>query len=222
MIRSLAEHADPVAKVTILPAGQTLGVTEQLPLVERHMYGEDYLLDSLAVRLGGRAAELVVIGQGSTGASNDLAGATDLAIKMVREFGLSDTLGPIGYPEGGSVFLGGGGQAMSSRPFAEATQAEIDKEVSRLLRQAEERAIELLKGHRPELDSLVKLLLEKETVDGSDVYRLAGRPDRSAVIPPVPPTTMTPPRVAAVTDAGPAAPAEAGGSPLASDRQESR
>ena len=208
--------------MTILPAGQTLGVTEQLPLVERHMYGEDYLLDSLAVRLGGRAAELVVIGQGSTGASNDLAGATDLAIKMVREFGLSDTLGPIGYPEGGSVFLGGGGQAMSSRPFAEATQAEIDKEVSRLLRQAEERAIELLKGHRPELDSLVKLLLEKETVDGSDVYRLAGRPDRSAVIPPVPPTTMTPPRVAAVTDAGPAAPAEAGGSPLASDRQESR
>jgi len=222
MVAALAEHADPVAKVTILPAGQTLGVTEQLPLVERHMYGEDYLLDSLAVRLGGRAAELVVIGQGSTGASNDLAGATDLAIKMVREFGLSDTLGPIGYPEGGSVFLGGGGQAMSSRPFAEATQAEIDKEVSRLLRQAEERAIELLKGHRPELDSLVKLLLEKETVDGSDVYRLAGRPDRSAVIPPVPPTTMTPPRVAAVTDAGPAAPAEAAGSPLASDRQESR
>jgi len=222
MVAALAEHADPVAKVTILPAGQTLGVTEQLPLVERHMYGEDYLLDSLAVRLGGRAAELVVIGQGSTGASNDLAGATDLAIKMVREFGLSDTLGPIGYPEGGSVFLGGGGQAMSSRPFAEATQAEIDKEVSRLLRQAEERAIELLKGHRPELDSLVKLLLEKETVDGSDVYRLAGRPDRSAVIPPVPPTTMTPPRVAAVTDAGPPAPAEAGGSPLASDRQESR
>ena len=134
--------------MTILPAGQTLGVTEQLPLVERHMYGEDYLLDSLAVRLGGRAAELVVIGQGSTGASNDLAGATDLAIKMVREFGLSPTLGPIGYPEGGSVFLGGGGPAMSSRPFAEATQAEIDREVSNLLRQAEERAIELLKEHR--------------------------------------------------------------------------
>jgi cell division protease FtsH len=220
MVAALSDHADPVAKVTILPAGQTLGVTEQLPLVERHMYGEDYLLDSLAVRLGGRAAELVVIGQGSTGASNDLAGATDLAIKMVREFGLSDTLGPIGYPEGGSVFLGGGGQAMSSRPFAEATQAEIDKEVSRLLRQAEERAIELLKDHRPELDSLVKLLLEKETVDGSDVYRLAGRPDRSAVIPPVPPTTMTPPRVAARTDATTPAPDGAATSPLAVDQHE--
>ena len=191
MVAALSEHADPVAKVTILPAGQTLGVTEQLPLVERHMYTEDYLLDSLAVRLGGRAAELVVLGQGSTGAGNDLAGATDLAIKMVREFGLSKVIGPVGYPEGGSVFLGGGGAGMSSRPYAEATQAAIDGEVSKLLRQAEERAVELLKAHRPELDSLVDLLLVRETVDGSDVYRLAGRPDRTAG-PSAPPMTLTP------------------------------
>jgi len=201
VVAALSEHADPVAKVTILPAGQTLGVTEQLPLVERHMYGEDYLHDSLAVRLGGRASELVVLGQGSTGAANDLAGATELAIKMVREFGLSETLGPIGYPEGGSVFLGGGGPAMSSRPFAEATQAEIDREVSRLLRQAEERATALLKGHRAQLDSLVSLLLEMETVNGSDVYRLVGLPDRSATSPPVPPITVAP-RAVAASDAG--------------------
>ena len=198
MVAALSEHADPVAKVTILPAGQTLGVTEQLPLVERHMYGEDYLLDSLAVRMGGRAAELVVIGQGSTGASNDLAGATELAIKMVREFGLSKTLGPIGYPEGGSAFLGGGGSAFSSRPFAEATQAEIDNEVSRLLREAEQRATKLLEAHRHELDSLVDVLLEMETVDGTEVYRIAGRPDKSQVIPPVPPITNVTPRAAAV------------------------
>jgi cell division protease FtsH len=191
MVAALAEHADPVAKVTILPAGQTLGVTEQLPLVERHMYGEDYLLDSLAVRLGGRAAELVVLGQGSTGAGNDLAGATDLATKMVREFGMSPVLGPVGYPEGGSVFLGGGGPGMSSRPYAEATQAAIDAEVSKLVRQAEERAIELLKSHRAELDGLVSLLLERETVDGTDVYRIAGRPDRSASLS-APPITLTP------------------------------
>jgi cell division protease FtsH len=201
LVAALAEHADPVAKVTILPAGQTLGVTEQLPLVERHMYTEDYLHDSLAVRLGGRAAELVVLGQGSTGAANDLAGATDLAIKMVREFGLSKTLGPIGYPEGGSVFLGGGGPGMSSRPFAEATQAEIDREVSRLLREAEERAVETLKIHRHELDALVAELLERETVDGSDVYRLAGRPDRSSTAPQVPATTVAP-RAVAASDAG--------------------
>jgi cell division protease FtsH len=194
MVAALSDHADPVAKVTILPAGQTLGVTEQLPLVERHMYTEDYLNDSLAVRLGGRAAERVVLGQGSTGAANDLAGATDLATKMVREFGLSEKLGPVGYPEGGSVFLGSGGPGMSSRPFAEATQAEIDAEVAALLRRAEQRAVELLKTHRAELDSLVSLLLETETVDGADVYRLAGRPDRSEVPPPVPvPTTVAPP-----------------------------
>jgi len=191
MVAALSEHADPVAKVTILPAGQTLGVTEQLPLVERHMYTEDYLHDSLAVRLGGRAAELVVLGQGSTGAGNDLAGATDLAVKMVREFGLSSALGPVGYPEGGSVFLGGDGPAMSSRPFSEATQAEIDREVSKLLRQAEDRAVDLLKTHRPELDSLVDLLLEKETVDGSDVYRLAGRPDKGGSLA-APPMTVSP------------------------------
>ena len=201
LVAALSEHADPVAKVTILPAGQTLGVTEQLPLVERHMYGEDYLYDSLAVRLGGRSAELVVLGQGSTGAANDLAGATDLAVKMVREFGLSKTLGPIGYPEGGSVFLGGGGPAMSSRPFAEGTQAEIDREVSRLLRQAEERATELLEEHRSQLDALVSLLLEMETVDGSDVYRLTGQPDRGATSAPVPPMTVAPRTVSAADGA---------------------
>jgi cell division protease FtsH len=176
MVAALSDHADPVAKVTILPAGQALGVTEQLPLVERHLYGEDYLHDSLAVRLGGRSAEMLVLGQGSTGASNDLAGATDLAVKMVREFGLSKTLGPIGYPTGGSAYLSGGGPELSSRPYAEATQAVIDSEVSKLLREAESRATDLLANHRRELTSLVDLLLEQETVDGTDVYRLAGRP----------------------------------------------
>jgi cell division protease FtsH len=174
LVAALSPRADPVAKVTILPAGQALGVTQQLPLVERHLYSEDYLNQTLAVRLGGRAAELVEFGQGSTGAANDLASATDLAVKMVREFGLSPALGPVGYPEGGSVFLGGGGPGMSSRPFAEATQAEIDSEVARLLREAEERAVSLLRAHRAELGSVVDLLLEQETVDGDAVYRVLG------------------------------------------------
>jgi cell division protease FtsH len=176
IVAAVSDHADPVAKVTILPAGQALGVTQQLPLFERHLYGEDYLRDSLAVRLGGRAAELVELGQGSTGAANDLASATDLATKMVREFGLSAALGPVGYPEGGSVFLGGGGSGLSSRPFAEATQATIDAEVSRLLREAEETAVSLIRSHHYELGQLVELLLEKETVDGAEVYRIVGRP----------------------------------------------
>jgi cell division protease FtsH len=176
LVAALSAHADPVSKVTILPAGQALGVTQQLPLVERHLYGEDYLHDSLAVRLGGRAAELVELGQGSTGAANDLASATDLATKMVREFGLSPELGPVGYPEGGSVFLGGGGGGLSSRPFAEATQAAIDREVARLLREAEENAIGKIRSHRAELEALASLLVEKETVDGEEVYRIVGLP----------------------------------------------
>ena len=176
IVAALSDNADPVEKVTILPAGQALGVTQQLPLVERHLYGEDYLKEALAVRLGGRAAELVELGQGSTGAANDLSSATDLATKMVREFGLSPALGPVGYPEGGSVFLGGGGAGMSSRPFAEATQATIDAEVSRLLREAERDAIELIRSHRDQLGRLVDLLLEQETVDGKAVYQIVGRP----------------------------------------------
>ena len=113
------------------------------------------------------------------------------------------------------MFLGGGGPGMSSRPFAEATQAAIDEEVSRLLRQAEERAIELLRNHRRVLDSLVSLLLEVETVDGAEVYRLAGRPDRSVHRPAVPPTTTVTPRAAA-TDAS-AGPMPAPGRPMPAD-----
>jgi cell division protease FtsH len=175
LVAVFSDKADPVAKVTILPAGQTLGVTEQLPLVERHLYGEDYLHDMLAVFMGGRASELVVLGQGSTGASNDLAKATDLATKMVREFGLTSALGPVGYPSGGSSFLGAGGSEFSSRPFSDETQANIDAEVKRLLREAEQRAVAVLRQHRDVLDRLVDLLTTEETVDGSQIYALAGR-----------------------------------------------
>jgi cell division protease FtsH len=180
LVAAYSEKADPVAKVTILPAGQALGVTEQLPTVEHHLFGEDYLLDTLAVYLGGRAGELVVFGQGSTGASNDLAKATDLATKMVREFGLSSALGPIGYPEGGSVYLGGNGSALSSRPFAESTQAAIDEEVQKLLRNAEKQATSVLETHRDVFDRLIDVLVKKETVEGSEVYALVGRTEPSA------------------------------------------
>jgi cell division protease FtsH len=210
LVAALSPRADPVAKVTILPAGQALGVTEQLPLVERHLYGEDYLTQTLAVRLGGRSAELVEFGQGSTGAANDLASATDLAVKMVREFGLSPTVGPVGYPEGGSVFLGGGGSAMSSRPFAEATQAAIDGEVARLLREAEEQAVALIRAHQSELRQVVSLLLDAETIDGNAVYRVLGLtpPEHGADG-----ITMAPERPAPAHVASGADPGHAAGTP---------
>jgi cell division protease FtsH len=125
----------------------------------------------LAVRLGGRAAELVVFGEGSTGASNDLAGATELATQMVREFGLSAALGPVGYANNTPTYLGT--EQLTSHPYSEATQAVIDTEVARLLREAENTAIDLL-THRSALDRLTTTLLEHETVDGHTVRTIAG------------------------------------------------
>jgi cell division protease FtsH len=167
IVAALSPHADPVAKVTILPAGQALGVTEQLPVDERHLYPESYLKDSLAVRLGGRAAELIVLGEASSGASNDLAGATELATRMVREYGMSERLGPIGFSSGSPMYLGGA--EVQRRAYAEDTQRVIDEEVSGLLREAEQRALALLTGRRDALDRLVVDLLAHETVDGDAV-----------------------------------------------------
>jgi cell division protease FtsH len=171
LVAALSDHADPVAKVTILPAGSALGVTEQLPEDERRLYPESYLLDSLAVRLGGRAAEVLVLGEASTGASNDLAGATQLATRMVREWGLSPRLGPIGYSSDGPAYLGDSG-GISNRPYAEATQRAIDEEVAQLLRNAEERATNLISTHRTEFDQVVSLLLEHETIDGTQLMAI--------------------------------------------------
>jgi cell division protease FtsH len=165
LVAALSEHADPVAKVTILPRGAALGVTQQLPENEQHLYPESYLTAALAVRLGGRAAELLVEGEASTGAADDLASATDLATRMVREWGLSGELGPVGYgPEGPTK-----DNPFAGRPYAEATQRAIDEEVSHLLREAERRATSLLREHREALDRLVAVLVDRETIDGADV-----------------------------------------------------
>jgi cell division protease FtsH len=172
LVAALSPAADPVDKVTILPSGMALGVTEQLPEAERHLYSEEQLTTQLAVRLGGRAAELVVFGEGSTGASNDLAGATELATRMVREFGLSPSLGPVGYSGGSPQFLGS--EPLTSRAYSEETQRVIDTEVARLLREAEHQAIDLLTSHRRALDDLTATLLAHETVDGKTVNQIAG------------------------------------------------
>ncbi len=183
LVAFLSEHADPVAKITILPAGRALGVTEQLPVDERHLYSESYLSDSLAVRLGGRASEILVVGEASTGAASDLSGATQLAMKMVTEWGLSPRLGPIGYgsgdsPQAAPVF----GQ---ERPYAEGTQQIIDEEVSRLLGEAEDRARALLSGNRDALDAVVAALLEKETISGDDLADIVGRSQQKTSGPPL-------------------------------------
>ncbi len=174
LVALLSEHADPVAKITILPAGRALGVTEQLPVDERHLYAESYLLDSLAIRLGGRASENLVIGEASTGAASDLSGATDLAIKMVTEWGLSPLLGPIGYGSDQPSYLNGP-QFGQERPYAEGTQLVIDQEVARLLSEAEGRATGLLSGNREALDAVIAALLEKETISGEELTEIVDR-----------------------------------------------
>ncbi len=174
LVAFYSEHADPVAKVTILPAGRALGVTEQLPVDERHLYPESYLLDSLAVRLGGRASENLVIGEASTGAANDLSAATQLAMKMVTEWGLSPRLGPIGYGSDGPGYLSGP-QLGQERPYAEGTQQVIDQEVARLLSEAEETARGLLSEHRDTLDAVITTLLEKETISGDELTEIVNR-----------------------------------------------
>jgi cell division protease FtsH len=198
LVAALCEHADPVAKVTILPRGSALGVTEQLPLSERHLYPRSYLTDSLAVRLGGRAAEIIVLGEPSTGASNDLAGATDLATRMVREWGFSAEVGPIGYrPEGPSR-----DNPFAGRPYAEETQRCIDQAVAGLLRDAEKTATVFLNDHLGTLDRVIALLLERETIDGSDLNAVIGSPGRHTQ----PDTAREPIAVAATGTAHPTTP----------------
>jgi cell division protease FtsH len=196
LVAALSPHADPVAKVTILSRGAALGVTEQLPAFERHLYPESHLTASLAVRLGGRAAEIIVLAEPSTGSANDLAGATELATHMVREWGFSAEVGPVSYgPEGPSR-----DNPFAGRPYAEQTQRSIDQEVARLLRQAEETATSLLRGHRDTLDRVIGLLLERETINGADLAAIVTAPGPAdageapvpgPVVPPSPAPTPT-------------------------------
>jgi cell division protease FtsH len=174
-------NADPVHKVTILPMGMALGVTQQLPIDERHIYRQDYIEDSLVVRMGGRIAEETVFGVISTGANNDLVGSTELARKMVREWGMSSRVGPMAWGSQGAVFLGD--DLMHTRDYSDETARVIDEEVERILREQEERCREVVGQHRNGLDLVARALLEHETIDGEEVYRLVdlGRTGRTAV-----------------------------------------
>jgi cell division protease FtsH len=161
------EHADPLHKVTILPTGMALGVTHQLPTEERHIYKREYIADSLVVRLGGRVSEELIFGHQSTGAQNDLVGNTELARKMVREWGMSDRIGPMAWGSQGAVFLGE--DLMHSRDYSDETARVIDEEVERILRDEEDRCRKVLTEYRAGLDGVARALLERETLSGVEV-----------------------------------------------------
>ena len=162
--------ADPLHKVTIIPSGMALGVTMQLPTEERHIYRQDYIEDSLVVRMGGRMAESLVFEVVSTGANNDLVGATELARKMVREWGMSSRVGPMAWGQQGQVFLGE--DLMHSRDYSDDTARVIDEEVERILREAQDRCAVVLTENRNGLDLVARALLEHETIEGGEVTRL--------------------------------------------------
>src|SRR5215207_1332483 len=163
-------NADPVHKVTILPIGMALGLTQQLPMDERHIYRQDYIEESLVVRMGGRIAEELVFGVISTGANNDLVGSTELARKMVSEWGMSQRVGPMAWGSQGQVFLGE--DLMHTREYSDETARVIDEEVERILREGEERCRHVLRANRHGLDLVARALLEHETIDGAEVTRL--------------------------------------------------
>ena len=163
-------HADPLLKVSIIPTGLALGVTQQLPTEERHLYPREYIEDALVVRMGGRVAEMMIYGDLSTGASDDLQRNTELARKMVREWGMSERVGPMAWGSQGMVFLGE--DLMHTRDYSEDTSRVVDEEVARILREQEARATTVLKEHRAGLEAVAAALLEFETVDGAEIARL--------------------------------------------------
>jgi hypothetical protein len=146
---------------------------------ERHIHPRQYIEDSLCVRMGGRCAELLVYGDLSTGAANDLVGNTELARKMVREWGMSEAIGPMAWGSQGQVFLGE--DLMHTRDYSEDTSKVIDDEVERILRSEETRAMETLSKHRGGLNAIARALLDNEIIDGAEVARLVDEAHGSPV-----------------------------------------
>ena len=171
LIAKLIPGTDPVHKVTIIPRGRALGVTMQLPIDDRHGYSKGYLLNQLAILMGGRVAEELVLKEMTTGAGNDLERATDLARKMVCEWGMSEKMGPLTFgKQNEQVFLGR--EMGSQRDFSDQIAMEIDQEVRRLVTENYERAKRLLTENMASLKSLAEALLEKEVLDGSDIDQI--------------------------------------------------
>jgi cell division protease FtsH len=170
VLAAVLPHGDPLHKVTILPRGMALGVTQTLP-EERHSFSREYIEDRICMALGGRVAEEIVFGQRTTGAANDLEVITSLARRMVREWGMSDRIGPMAWQSQQHVFLGED-LMTGSREYSDDTARLVDEEVQRILREQEIRANELISKHRAGLDLVAEALLERETIDGSEVVRL--------------------------------------------------
>ena len=185
LVARLSPGADPIHKVTIIPRGQALGLTQQLPLDERHTYSKDFLMSALTVLLGGRAAEELVFQQFTTGAGNDLERATELARKMVCNWGMSDELGPVTFGKKEEhIFLGR--EFAQSKDFSEETARLIDAAIKNLVLKASGQAVSLLSKHRAQLEDLAQGLLEKETLNSREIDKILGVAEPKPEEPPEP------------------------------------
>lgn len=179
LVSKLIPNMDPIHKVTIIPRGRALGLTQALPIDEKHNYSKTYCENQLAFMLGGRAAEKIVFNELSTGAGNDIERATALARKMVCEWGMSEALGPLTFgKKDEEIFLGR--EFGMHRDFSEATSEVIDREIRGIVERAHERAENLLRENSDKLHALANALLDRECLDGDEVDRLM----RGEILPP--------------------------------------
>jgi cell division protease FtsH len=168
LVARLTPGTDPVHKVTIIPRGMALGVTQQVPVDDRHTWSKDYILNRLAIMLGGRVAEELVLGHMTTGAGDDIEKATELARRMVCEWGMSDRLGPMTFgKKEEQIFLGRDFTQM--KDYSEQTAIEIDTEVRSIIMDAYERAKDLLRSDLTVLHKMAEVLLEREVLDGTEI-----------------------------------------------------
>jgi cell division protease FtsH len=188
VVAKLLPKCDPVHKVTIIPRGRALGLTMQLPAEDRYSMDKNRILDTLAVLFGGRIAEEIFMHQMTTGASNDFERATDMARKMVTQWGMSDALGPMVYGENdGEVFLGR--SVTTHKNVSEATMQKVDEEIRRIIDQQYALARSLIEANRDKIEAMTKALLEWETIDADQINDImAGLPPR-----PPKPTYVAPP-----------------------------
>jgi cell division protease FtsH len=175
LVAHFTPGADPVRKVSIVPRGRALGVTVQTPEEDRHNYSRSYLQGRLAMLLGGRAAEMVVYDEVTTGAENDLREATNLSRRMVGLWGMSQDVGPVYLGTGQEhVFLGR--EIVQDKGHSDATAQRVDSAVRQMVETSLQQAVDMTQKYRPQLDALVAALLERETLDAADVKAVFGPP----------------------------------------------
>jgi len=168
LVAKMIPGTDPIHKVTIIPRGRALGITQQLPIDEKHTYPKDYLMNNIAVMLGGRAAEELVLNGQTTGAGNDIERSTEIARKMVCEWGMSGKLGPLSFgKKEEQIFLGR--EFAQHRDYSEDTARLIDNEIKDIVTQGHERAKEIIQANMATLHKLANTLLEKEVLDGNQI-----------------------------------------------------